>query len=127
MIGINTFKKLTHKFEGLGFAISISVALKAFDALWWFSSSTPGLAIPSLAVQLPGKPVDKKRKTVVCKLCISFHILGLDVAPQQCATRWVAGPCPWLLWVAKRRSDHSGLVDRPALSGLHVPVGVWQI
>jgi len=31
VIGINTFKKLTHKFEGLGFAISISVALDAFD------------------------------------------------------------------------------------------------
>ncbi len=33
VIGINTFKKLTHKFEGLGFAISITVALDAFDAL----------------------------------------------------------------------------------------------
>jgi len=31
VIGINTFKKLTHKFEGLGFAISISVAMEAFD------------------------------------------------------------------------------------------------
>lgn len=31
VIGINTFKKLTHKFEGLGFAISIKVALDAFD------------------------------------------------------------------------------------------------
>lgn len=33
VIGINTFKKLTHKFEGLGFAISITVALDAFDAI----------------------------------------------------------------------------------------------
>jgi S1-C subfamily serine protease len=31
VIGINTFKKLTHKFEGLGFAISIGVAMEAFD------------------------------------------------------------------------------------------------
>jgi len=33
VIGINTFKKLTHKFEGLGFAISIKVAMDAFDAI----------------------------------------------------------------------------------------------
>ena len=33
VIGINTFKKLTHKFEGLGFAISIKVALDEFDAI----------------------------------------------------------------------------------------------
>ena len=33
VIGINTFKKLTHKFEGLGFAISINVALDTFDAI----------------------------------------------------------------------------------------------
>ncbi len=33
VIGINTFKKLTHKFEGLGFAISITVVLGAFDAI----------------------------------------------------------------------------------------------
>jgi S1-C subfamily serine protease len=33
VIGINTFKKITHKFEGLGFAISIKVALDAFDAI----------------------------------------------------------------------------------------------
>jgi serine protease Do len=33
VIGINTFKKLTHKFEGLGFAISIKKALDAFDAI----------------------------------------------------------------------------------------------
>ena len=33
VIGINTFKQLTHKFEGLGFAISITVALDAFDAI----------------------------------------------------------------------------------------------
>jgi S1-C subfamily serine protease len=33
VIGINTFKKLTHKFEGLGFAISIAVAMDAFDAI----------------------------------------------------------------------------------------------
>ncbi|BBO76104.1 hypothetical protein DSCW_35210 [Desulfosarcina widdelii] len=33
VIGINTFKKLTHKFEGLGFAISISVAMEAFDGI----------------------------------------------------------------------------------------------
>lgn len=32
-IGINTFKTLTRKFEGLGFAISITVALDAFDAI----------------------------------------------------------------------------------------------
>ena len=32
-IGINTFKQLTHKFEGLGFAISITVAFDAFDAI----------------------------------------------------------------------------------------------
>jgi len=31
VIGINTFKKLTYKFEGLGFAISIGVAMAAFD------------------------------------------------------------------------------------------------
>ncbi len=33
VIGINTFKKLTRKFEGLGFAISIKVVLDAFDAI----------------------------------------------------------------------------------------------
>ena len=33
VIGINTFKQLTHKFEGLGFAISITVAMDAFDAI----------------------------------------------------------------------------------------------
>jgi S1-C subfamily serine protease len=33
VIGINTFKKRTHKFEALGFAISIKVALDAFDAI----------------------------------------------------------------------------------------------
>ncbi len=33
VIGINTFKQLTHKFEGLGFAISIKVALDAFDPI----------------------------------------------------------------------------------------------
>ena len=33
VIGINTFKQLTRKFEGLGFAISITVALDAFDAI----------------------------------------------------------------------------------------------
>ena len=33
VIGINTFKKLTHKFEGLGFAISITAAMDAFDAI----------------------------------------------------------------------------------------------
>jgi len=31
VIGVNTFKKLTHKFEGLGFAISIGVAMETFD------------------------------------------------------------------------------------------------
>ncbi len=31
VVGINTFKKLTHKFEGLGFAIPIEVALKEFS------------------------------------------------------------------------------------------------
>jgi S1-C subfamily serine protease len=30
-LGINTFKKLTHKFEGLGFAIPIQVALREFS------------------------------------------------------------------------------------------------
>ena len=33
VIGINTFKKLTRKFEGLGFAISITAAMDAFDAI----------------------------------------------------------------------------------------------
>ncbi|MBC2712536.1 MAG: trypsin-like peptidase domain-containing protein [Desulfosarcina sp.] len=33
VIGVNTFKKLTHKFEGLGFAISITVAFDTFDAI----------------------------------------------------------------------------------------------
>ncbi len=33
VIGINTFKRLTHKFEGLGFAISITVAMDEFDAI----------------------------------------------------------------------------------------------
>jgi V8-like Glu-specific endopeptidase len=33
VIGINTFKSLTRKYEGLGFAISIQVALDAFDAI----------------------------------------------------------------------------------------------
>ena len=33
VVGINTFKKLTRKFEGLGFAISIMVAMDAFDAI----------------------------------------------------------------------------------------------
>jgi hypothetical protein len=33
VIGINTFKRLTHKFEGLGFAISISVAMETFDGI----------------------------------------------------------------------------------------------
>jgi S1-C subfamily serine protease len=33
VIGVNTFKRLTHKFEGLGFAISIAVVLDAFDAI----------------------------------------------------------------------------------------------
>ena len=33
VIGINTFKQLTRKFEGLGFAISITVAMDAFDAI----------------------------------------------------------------------------------------------
>ncbi len=32
VVGINTFKKLTHKFEGLGFAIPIQTALREFDA-----------------------------------------------------------------------------------------------
>lgn len=32
VVGINTFKKLTHQFEGLGFAIPIQVALKEFSA-----------------------------------------------------------------------------------------------
>ena len=31
VVGINTFKKLTHKFEGLGFAIPIEVALEEFN------------------------------------------------------------------------------------------------
>ena len=31
VLGINTFKKLTHKFEGLGFAIPISVAWHEFE------------------------------------------------------------------------------------------------
>jgi S1-C subfamily serine protease len=31
VVGINTFKKLTHKFEGLGFAIPIQVALQEFS------------------------------------------------------------------------------------------------
>ncbi len=30
VLGINTFKKLTRKFEGLGFAISIDTALSEF-------------------------------------------------------------------------------------------------
>lgn len=30
--GINTFKKLTHKFEGLGFALPVDLALKAFKS-----------------------------------------------------------------------------------------------
>ena len=30
VVGINTFKKLTHKFEGLGFALPIHLALEAF-------------------------------------------------------------------------------------------------
>jgi hypothetical protein len=33
VVGVNTFKKLTHKFEGLGFPISIKVALDEFDAI----------------------------------------------------------------------------------------------
>jgi len=33
VMGINTFKKLTHKFEGLGFAIPISAAWQEFGAL----------------------------------------------------------------------------------------------
>ena len=33
VIGINTFKQLTHKFEGLGFAIAITVAMDAFDGI----------------------------------------------------------------------------------------------
>ncbi|WP_319522075.1 trypsin-like peptidase domain-containing protein [uncultured Desulfosarcina sp.] len=33
VIGVNTFKRLTHKFEGLGFAISINVAMEAFDGI----------------------------------------------------------------------------------------------
>jgi serine protease Do len=33
VIGINTFKQLTRKFEGLGFAIFITVAFDAFDAI----------------------------------------------------------------------------------------------
>jgi serine protease Do len=32
VLGINTFKQLTHKFEGLGFAIPIQTALKEFSA-----------------------------------------------------------------------------------------------
>ena len=32
VVGINTFKQLTHKFEGLGFAIPIQVALREFRA-----------------------------------------------------------------------------------------------
>ena len=31
VLGINTFKKLTHKFEGLGFAIPISIARHEFE------------------------------------------------------------------------------------------------
>jgi serine protease Do len=31
VLGINTFKMLTHKFEGLGFAIPIETALKEFS------------------------------------------------------------------------------------------------
>lgn len=33
VVGINTFKRLTRKYEGLGFAISIKVAVDAFDAI----------------------------------------------------------------------------------------------
>lgn len=36
VIGINTFKQITHKFEGLGFAIPISTALKEFTR--WLGS-----------------------------------------------------------------------------------------
>lgn len=32
VVGINTFKQITHKFEGLGFAISIHEALREFSA-----------------------------------------------------------------------------------------------
>jgi S1-C subfamily serine protease len=32
VLGINTFKRLTRKFEGLGFAIPVKVAIDAFAA-----------------------------------------------------------------------------------------------
>ena len=31
VIGINTFKKITHKFEGLGFAIPVTVIWREFE------------------------------------------------------------------------------------------------
>ncbi|BBO90892.1 S1C family serine protease [Desulfosarcina ovata] len=33
VVGINTFKRLTHKFEGLGFAVSIQVVLEDLDSI----------------------------------------------------------------------------------------------